>query len=210
MTEHGRADWLNLVMELQALAQTGLEYSRDPYDLERFERIREISTEMMCIRTGLPTEFVRDVFCNETGFQTPKLDTRAAVFKDGKILLVLETEANTWSLPGGWVDVDQSVRDNTVKEVKEEAGVDVVAERLIAVHDRNRHNDPPYAYGICKIFVLCRLLSGEFTPNHETSASRFFGLDELPQNLSVSKNTAEQIRLCFEAANAEHWDTIFD
>ena len=120
-----RPQWLKWAVELQALAQAGLFYGRDKYDRERYQRIRDIAAEMMARETRLPLERVKDLFCGETGYQTPKLDTRAAVFQEGKILLVQE-EDGRWSLPGGWADVDISVGENTVKEVKEEAGLDVV------------------------------------------------------------------------------------
>ena len=109
----------------------------------------------------------------------------------------------------GWCDVDQSVMDNTIKEVKEEAGLDVIADRLVAVLDRNRHNTPPYAHGICKAFVLCSVTGGTFKPNLETSESGYFALDELPE-LSLGKNTAAQIRLCYDAWLDEKWQVVFD
>lgn len=196
-------------VELQSIAQAGLAYSKDPYDLERFSRIREISAEIMSEKTGVSLELVTDIFCSEKGFQTPKLDTRAAIFQDDRILLVKETLSDTWSMPGGWVDVDQSIASNTIKEVKEEAGLDVVADRLVAVLDRNRHNTPPYAHGICKAFVLCTVIGGEFTPNLETSASGYFALDNLPE-LSLGKNTEAQIRLCHDAYRDEKWQVVFD
>ena len=196
-------------VELQSIAQAGLTYSKNPYELERFTRIREIAAEIMQEKTNLPLDQVQDVFCSETGFQTPKLDTRAAIFKDGKILLVKETLGGTWSMPGGWVDVDQSIASNTIKEVKEEAGLDVIADRLVAVLDRNRHNTPPYAHGICKAFVLCRVTGGSFKPNLETSESGYFALDELPE-LSLGKNTVAQIRLCYDAWLDEKWQVVFD
>ena len=111
--------WIDLIVELQGLAQAGLTYGKDVYDKERYERIRDISAEMMAELSGVPVEKVKDLFCNETGYQTPKIDTRAAIFEEGKILLVHENNG-TWSLPGGWCDVDQSIASNTEKEVKEE------------------------------------------------------------------------------------------
>lgn len=195
-------------MEIQSIAQCGLAYAKDVYDKERYERLREISAEMLGFKTGIPADKVQGLFCNETGYQTPKLDTRAAVFKDGKILLVQEN-SGTWSLPGGWVDILESVASNTVKEVKEEAGVDVTAQKLIAVLDRNKHNRPVYAYGICKIFVLCRLLGGSFVPNSETIASDYFSLDSLPP-LAEEKCSKKQIELCFEAARSDIWEPVFD
>lgn len=206
--DYAEMRWLKWATEMQFIAQAGITYSKDAFDIERFERLREISAEIMSAKTGLTMEHVRSVFCNETGFQTPKLDTRAAIFQEGKILLVEETNG-TWSLPGGWVDVNQSIKSNTIKEVKEEAGIDVVATRLIAVQDRNRHNLPLYAYGISKAFVLCEIVGGSFTPNIETIKSDFFSIDELPP-LAEEKNSREQITLCFESFKSEHWNTIFD
>ena len=136
-----REKGLQWAMELQSLAQAGLTYGKDPYDLERYRRIREISAEMVAEGSGLPLERVQDLFCGETGYPTPKLDTRAAVFREGKILLVQENDG-LWSLPGGWCDVLQSVGENAVKETREEAGLEVAAESIIAVQDRARHNRP--------------------------------------------------------------------
>ena len=201
-------NWLRWAVELQSLAQAGLAYGKDVYDLERYTRIREIAAEMLVEPSGLPLERVKDLFCRETGYQTPKLDSRAAIFQDGKVLLVQENDGR-WSLPGGWVEVDLSVGENTVKEAKEEAGVDVVPERLIAVQDRARHNQPLYAYGVCKIFVLCKLLGGRFEKNSETLQSRWFGEDELPA-LAEEKNTAQQIRMCFQAARDPDWKVQFE
>ena len=136
-------------MELQSIAQNGLTYTQSTFDRERFERIRQISAEMMSAKTGLPVETVKTLFCNEKGYQTPKIETRAAIFKENKILLV--QEKGKWALPGGWVDYNLTVAENTVKEVKEEAGMDVVPLRLIALQDRNRHNPPPFAYGTLRL-----------------------------------------------------------
>ena len=200
--------WLDWAVELQALAQAGLYYSKDIYDIERFQRIRDIAADMLVSPSGLPAEKVKELFCSEIGYQTPKLDSRAAVFLDGKILLVQE-QNGLWSLPGGWVDVNLSVAENTVKEVKEEAGLDVRPEFVIAVQDRKKHNTEIYAYNICKVFLLCTLLGGSFQPNSETVASGYFPLNQLPP-LAENKTTAQQIRMCFDAYHAEHWVTQFD
>lgn len=200
--------WLKWAMEIQSIAQCGLAYAKDVYDIERYERLREIAAEMVSDRTDIPVEKVKTLFCNETGYQTPKLDTRAAIFKDGKILLVHEKDG-TWSLPGGWVDVLETIESNTVKEVREEAGLEVKAERVIAIHDRNRHNRPVYAYGICKVFMLCSVVGGSFAENIETTGSGYFGRDELPL-LSDDKSTQEQVELCFAAYADENWKVQFD
>lgn len=200
--------WLHWAVELQSLAQAGLTYGKDAFDRERYERIREISAEIMAHMTEIPVEKVRDLFCNETGYQTPKLDTRAAIFEDGKILLVRENNGK-WSLPGGWCDVTVSVGENTVKEVKEEAGLDVVAERIIAIQDRAKHNLPVYAYGVCKVFVQCSVTGGRFEKNLETTDCGFFSPDDLPE-LATEKNNSEQIQMCFAAYRDSNWNVVFD
>lgn len=201
--------WLHWAVELQSIAQIGLTYGKDAYDKERYTRIREISAEIVSHMSDIPAETVKGLFCSESGYQTPKIDTRAAIFKDGKILLVHESNG-TWSLPGGWCDVDISVAENTVKEVKEEAGLDVTAERVIAVQDRAKHNLPLYAYGVCKIFMLCAAQGGSFRENLETTGFAYFSEDDLPL-LAGEKNTAEQIRMCFNAYRAgDAWKTLFD
>ncbi|AGF58291.1 ADP-ribose pyrophosphatase YjhB (NUDIX family) [Clostridium saccharoperbutylacetonicum] len=200
---------LDLAVELQFIAQAGLTYSENSFDRDRFQRIREISAEIMSSKSELTLEKVKDLFCSETGYQTPKIDTRAAIFSGEKILLVQETSSGEWSLPGGWVDVNQSIRTNVIKEVKEEAGLDVEADRIISILDRKKYNVPPYAYGVCKIFVLCNIIGGKFEANIETSDSKFFNLDELP-TLSVERNTKKQIEICFEAYKDKNWKVLFD
>ena len=203
-----REPWLSWAMELQSIAQCGLAYVKDVYDKERYERLRDIAAEMLSERSGIPLERVKDLFCSESGYQTPKLETRAAIFREGRILLVHERRGG-WSLPGGWVDVLESVGSNAVKEAREEAGVEVEAERIIALHDQQKRNNPPHAYGICKVFVLCRLLGGAFQENSETDDSGYFSLEDLPP-LEHGKNTPEQIALCFRARADPHWQTRFD
>lgn len=200
--------WLQWAVELQSLAQAGLFYGKDDFDKERYERIREIAAEMVSYKSAIPVDKVRNLFCDEVGYQTPKIDCRAAIFQENQILLVQERNG-TWALPGGWVDVNVSVKENVLKEVREEAGLEVTADMVIAVQDREKHNLPVYAYKVCKIFVLCKVLGGRFQSNIETLSSRYFGLDELPP-LATEKNNEEQIRMCFEAYHSENWKTFFD
>lgn len=200
--------WVQWAVELQSLAQAGLTYGKDAFDLQRYQRIRDISAQMMSHMTEIPLDRVKDLFCGDRGYQTPKLDTRAAIFEDGKILLVQERDGR-WSLPGGWVDMDISVGENVVKEVREEAGLTVTAEKVIAIQDRAKHNLPVYAYGVCKVFVQCAAVGGAFEENLETTGSGYFSLEELPE-LAEEKNTKEQIALCFQAYHAENWNTLLD
>ena len=201
--------WLNWAKELQNLSQCALAYCKDKYDIERFERIRDISAEMAAEIGDMRLEDVKATFCAGTGYQTPKLDTRSAVIRDGRILLVQEANGK-WALPGGWVDYDQTIRSNAAKEVLEEAGMEVEPVRLIALFDHNRRNGTFYPSNICSAFVLCRYISGEFQPNLETIDSKFFGPDELPKQLADGKSNREQIKMCFEASQEENWQLIFD
>lgn len=200
--------WLEWAVELQAIAQAGLHYTKDCFDQERFERIREISAEIISRQSEMPVEKVKDLFCCETGYQTPKIDSRAAIFKNNRILLVKESDGK-WSLPGGWVDVNLSVKENIIKEVREEAGLDVEVEKVIAVQDREKHNLPIYACKICKIFIQCSVNGGSFKANNETTDSRYFSLEELPP-LATEKINAEQIKMCFQAFSEQDWKTILD
>lgn len=151
---------LKWAMEIQSLAQAGLAYTDNVYDIERYERLRDISAEMIEEKSNINLDKVKDLFCNEKGYQTPKIDTRAVIFKDNKILLTHENNG-TWALPGGWCDVLETIKTNTIKEVKEETGLDVEAIKIIALQDRNKHNKPVYAYGVCKVFVLCNVFGGK-------------------------------------------------
>lgn len=201
--------WKTWAIELQSLAQAGLFYGKDLYDRERYERIREISAEMMAEGTGFSVEKVKGLFCNDTGYQTPKVDTRAAIFRDGKILLVHEANG-TWSVPGGWCEVTASPVENTIKEAKEEAGRDITVKSVISVQNRDNHNLPPYAYGVVKIFYLCEETGGDFVENIETIEVAYFSEDQIPP-LASEKCSEEQIRMCFEAYRAEdRWVTQFD
>ena len=160
------------------------------------------------MRADVPAAKIKGLFCGDEGYQTPKVDTRAAIFRDGKILLVRE-RSGKWSMPGGWCEYNLSPTDNTVKEVKEEAGLDVTIDSVIAVQDRDKHNPPPYAYGVVKIFFLCEVIGGEFAENIETSESRCFSKDELPP-LAEEKCSEEQIQMCFEAYQSNAWTVVFD
>ena len=196
-------------MKIQSIAQTGLAYCRDEFDRERYTELRELSAEMLAERTELPVGRVRELFCGESGYQTPKLDTRAAIVEDGRILLVRERDGR-WALPGGWCDVDRSVAENTVKEALEETGLTVEAERLIAVQDWRRHNACNYIYGIIKIFVLCRAIGGEFAQNIETTETAYFSAEELPEQLAVEKTSREQALMCLDAAAGRLPGVLFD
>jgi ADP-ribose pyrophosphatase YjhB (NUDIX family) len=201
--------WLQWASQLQSIAQAGLTFSRDRYDLDRYEQIRNLSIEILHEYSDMDQGKIRDLFANETGYQTPKVDIRAAVFKEGKILLVKEKVDGKWSLPGGWADVNSSVSESVVRECLEEAGARVKPTRIIAIHLANKHNNQDFLYTIYKIIVECELIENKFKENTETLDAGFFEADDLPE-LSVNRNTPGQINLCFEAKNHKVFETIFD
>ncbi|WP_128657321.1 NUDIX hydrolase [Paenibacillus sp. 598K] len=188
--------WLEWAKQLQSIAQAGLTYSKDQYDLERFQQIRDISVEIMSAYTDTDMKEIIGLFANENGYATPKVDIRAVVFKNGQILMVRETIDGKWALPGGWADIGLSPREVAVKEVKEESGFDVRALRLLAVHDKKCHPHPPSPYHVYKLFILCEIVGGQAASGIETSDVKFFGENELPE-LSEERNTESQIRMAF-------------
>jgi len=201
--------WMKWAEKLQSIAQAGLAYSTDKYDIERFEEIRNLSVEILKNYSDLEIHKIKEIFAGETGYQTPKVDVRAVVFKEDKILLVREKAIKKWCMPGGWADTGLSIKENLIKESKEEAGIDVEPVRIIALMDRNRHNYPRIPLSIYKVFVECKYLSGEFIDNIETEAADYFSLNNLPE-LAGRKTTKEQIELCFKARNNENFIPYFD
>lgn len=202
--------WKKWAQELQFLSQCSLAYSKDKFDRERSERIREIACEMLSYKYDIPIEKVKLDFAGELGYQTPKVETRAAVIKDNKILLVKEQFDGKWALPGGYQDVNMSIKENAIKEASEEAGAVVNPVKIIAVLDYNRHHHVNFPFGMVKVFVLCEYVSHSFVENTETLGAEFYSLDELPE-LSTTRTTKKQLEMCFDCYNnIENWETIFD
>lgn len=194
--------WLEWAKQIQAISQVGLAYSKDIYDLERFEILRDLSIEILSNYTDVEVEKVRTLFASETGYATPKVDIRGVVFKDNKILLVKERIDGAWALPGGWADVGLSPKEVVVKEVKEEAGLEVEAVRLLGVLDKKFHDHPPASSHVYKIFILCQITGGQMKAGMETLQVDFFEEGSLPE-LSTERNTEKQIKKLFEIRNNE-------
>jgi ADP-ribose pyrophosphatase YjhB (NUDIX family) len=187
-----------LARKLQALAQTGLEFNQNEYDRERYETIAQIAAELMAAHCDTPIEKFEQMFGEQSGYATPKVDVRAAVFRDGKILMVREAADGLWTVPGGWADVNDSPREAAEREVWEESGFRVKAVKLAAVYDRAKHpHVPPLPFHVYKMFFVCEILSGEARPSRETPEVGFFALDALPP-LSISRVLEFQIRRLFE------------
>lgn len=201
--------WLEWAKQLQSIAQAGLAYSKDVYDLERFEALRNISIEILAQQTELDITVIKDLFANETGYATPKVDIRAAVFKDKKILMVKEKTDDRWALPGGWADIGYTPGEVAVKEVKEESGFDVKAVRLLGVLDKKCHPHPPSSYHVYKIFIQCEVIGGQPREGVETSAVGFFAENALPV-LSIERNTQAQIEMAFKSVRKPYRPVYFD
>lgn len=201
----------NWARELNAIGQIGLTYEKDKFDKQRYERLQEMAAEMASFYVPQDAQVIKKQW-EMSGYKTPQLDTRAAIFDEqGRILLVKESNSGKWNMPGGWCDENLSIVENTLKEVKEEAGLDVHAKRLIAIHNRNKHNEPQNISGCLKAFVECSIGDGTFIANEETTQSRFFAQDELPvDNLRLSTNTLEQIMMCFACHNDPDWQCVVE
>ena len=209
MDKHNRYPWLEVAKRLQAVAQAGLEYSGNKYDIDRYNQIRQISLEIMQDFTQLPMKKLVNVFTSEKGYQTPKVDVRGVVFRGNKILMVREVIDDCWSVPGGWADVGLTPFEVARKEVFEEAGLEVSPVRLLAVFDKKLHNHPPDLYHIYKIFILCEETGGILQNGMETSDTGFFSPDDLPA-LSAPRITEEQIRLMFDFKNNPLKEAVCD
>jgi HAD superfamily hydrolase (TIGR01509 family) len=188
--------WLDWAKQIQSIAQTGLTYAKDVYDLERYESLRQLSVEIMDTYTFAGVQKINLSFANETGYATPKVDIRGVVFENEKILLVREKADGAWALPGGWADIGYSPSEVAVKEIKEESGFDSVPVKLLAVLDKKFHAHPPEPYHVYKMFILCQIIGGQAVGGVETSEVQFFGENELPE-LSAERNTAAQLKSMF-------------
>lgn len=201
--------WLEWAKRIQSLSQAGLTFSKDVYDMERYEELRKISAEIMEEYTDLEMEKIKDLFTNEKGYQTPKVDVRGVVFSDRKILMVREKIDNKWSLPGGFCDVGLSPSENIVKEIKEESGFDVVPTKLLALLDMNKHPHPPQPYHYYKLFIQCEIIGGKASSGIETKGIGFYAENEIPI-LSLNRNTDSQINMLFDFLRNPNKDTILD
>lgn len=205
MAEPGGAepDWLLWAREVQATAQTGLAFTKDPYDRERYEALRALAARMVAARADGSAAAFEALFAAEAGYATPKIDVRGAVFDAaGRILMVREVmDHHRWTLPGGWADVSQTPAESAVREVFEETGYTCRAVKLAAAWDRAAQGHAnPGLFSIVKLFFLCDLMGGQASTSLETSEIRFFAEDEIPDDLSLGRVLPRQIARMFA-----HW-----
>ena len=201
--------WLEWAREIQALSQTGLHYSEDDYQRQRYTRLSEIAAEIIFQHSNLEFAPLMDIFNAQIGYATPRVDVRGAVFQDGKLLLVRERQDNGWTMPGGWADVGDVPSQAAEREVWEEAGFHVKARRVVGLYDANRVG-PLEVFHAFKIVFLCDLISGAARPSDETSEVAFFGLDQIPEPLSGERTRARHILDAFAMFKDETLPTVFD
>jgi ADP-ribose pyrophosphatase YjhB (NUDIX family) len=193
-------DWLTWTRELQAIAQTGLAFVRDPYDRERYETLRQLASRIMSHHTtGIEAAEIADLFALEAGYATPKIDVRTAAFDaEGCILMVREVmDHDRWTLPGGWADVNLTPAENAAKEVLEESGFQVRVTKLAAVWDRTRQGHPPSPFSCAKFFFVAEITGGAPAASLETSEVAFFPEHGLPEDLSFGRVLPHQLRKMF-------------
>jgi ADP-ribose pyrophosphatase YjhB (NUDIX family) len=200
--------WLSMARELRAMAQTGLAFTTDRFDRQRYERLRELAADMLARGSGGDPGPILGILLADKGYATPKVDVRGAAFVDGRVLLVREISDGQWTLPGGWADVNQTGAECVVREIAEESGFVAKALKLAAVHDYQRSNRPSrHLDSIYKLFFICEIIGGAARASDETSEVAFFARDALPP-LSLGRTTAAQIERMFQ--HAEHPELAAD
>lgn len=210
MRMHDTQRWLNWARRIQAISQEGMTYGKDAFDLERYGDLRAIAAEIISEHTRVSAQRAADVLSLESGYPTPKVDVRAAVFDaSGRILLVKERSDGAWALPGGWADIGESVGEAAAREVYEEAGYEVAPLKLLGVFDRDKHDHPPMFWHVYKVFVRCRLVRGTARTSLETDSVAFFAEPNLP-SLSTPRVTSDQIRRMFRHYENTLLPTDFD
>ena len=201
--------WLDWAQRLHAHAQNGLTYTTNPFDAERYQHIIEIATEILASYSDCELPILREIIQSQAGYMTPKVDIRGAVFNDGKILMVKENSDGKWTLPGGWVDVNEAPSEAVEREVFEESGYEVKASRLMALYDRNKHGHPAFIFHLYKVYFQCELIGGKPKDSLETSGADFFMEDHYPP-LSIGRTTPQVLERLFHLYHNPQLPTDFD
>ncbi len=200
---------LEWARKVQAIAQNGLAFSRDPFDRVRYQELEQLTATMLATELEAPLATVRTFWQGEHGYATPKVDVRGGVFRGGEVLLVRERTDGRWTLPGGWVDVNDAPSAAVAREILEESGYHARAVKLAALLDKNRHPHPPGVHHIYKLFFLCELTGGSPAPSAETDAVEFFPVHSLPE-LSTGRVLASQIERLYQHELDRSLPTEFD
>jgi ADP-ribose pyrophosphatase YjhB (NUDIX family) len=201
---------LSIAREVRAIAQTGLTFTADGFDRQRYLRLQELAALLMSQGSDAEFEALLPLLRQEQGYATPKVDVRGAAFVDGRVLMVREISDGRWTLPGGWADVNQTPRQCVEREIAEESGFKARALKLAAVRDYQRSGHPPHHIdSIYKMFFLCEIIGGAAAPSDETSEVAFFAPDALPP-LSLGRTTQAQIERMFHHFEHPQIPTEFD
>jgi len=185
---------LEIARRLHALARTGLHFCTEEYDRQRYEEIEALTIELLAGPSEAEQERLSALWASETGYVTPKVEVRAAIFDaEGRVLLVRERLDGLWTLPGGWADVNESPSQSVEKEVEQESGFRARAVKLAALYDRNKHAHGPTLFHSWKAFFLCEILGGHARTSYETDAVDWFALDALPA-MSTGRSTPQQVQ----------------
>lgn len=210
MSKNQTIEWAR---KIAALAQTGLTYTKDPYEKERCEELQDLAAEMMAASTDVSTAHWQKIFENESGYATPKVDVRGAVFQDGKVLLSKEQQDGCWSLPGGWADVNDTPSEAVIREVREETGYPVKCTKLAAVLDRDLHYKTEathtHPFHIYKLMFLCELTGAAEGLCHDITDAAFFDLNDLPP-LSLHRTLPQHVELLWKHHQNPDLPTSFD
>lgn len=201
--------FLEWAREIQALAQTGFHYAKDDFQRARCQRLMDIAADMISLSSDEPFVPLSQAFRAQIGYATPKVDVRAAVFRDGKMLMVRERADGGWTMPGGWADVGDMPSHAAERETWEEAGFRVKAHKIVGVYDANRVG-PLEVFHAFKIVFLCDLIEGEALPSNETSEVAFFAREEIPSVLSGERTLPRHITDAFASMANPHVPTFFD
>jgi len=199
-------DWARKV---QAIAQNGLAFTRDPFDRERFTQLTDLVATLLSTQLDIPLEKAKGLWGGDEGYVTPKVDVRGGIFEADRVLLVRERSDGKWTLPGGWVDVNDSPSEAVVREVFEESGYHARAVKLAALFDKRRHPHPPGLHHIFKLFFLCERTGGAPAVSSETDAVQFFPVAALPE-LSTGRVLASQIERLHQHQLHPELPTDFD
>ena len=200
---------LEWARQIQAIAQTECHYAHDDFSRERCRHLMDISAEIIGKSARIEHLPLANAFKRQIGYATPKIDVRAAVFREGKLLLVRERIDNGWTMPGGWADVGDTPAKAAERETWEEAGFKVKARRIVGVYDANRVA-PFEVFHAFKIIFLCDIIDGEARASNETSEVAFFGCEEIPKNFSGERTTARHVKDSFAMLDDPAIPTVFD
>jgi ADP-ribose pyrophosphatase YjhB (NUDIX family) len=197
------------VRKVQAIAQNGLAFTADPFDRERYTQLAQLVATMLASELRIPIGDARALWQGERGYATPKVDVRGGVFVADTVLLVRERSDGRWTLPGGWVDVNDAPSEAVTREIYEESGYRARPVKLAALVDKNRHPHPAGIHHIYKLFFVCELTGGGPAASNETDAVEFFPVNALPE-LSTGRVLASQIERLYQHRLDPALPTDFD